>query len=78
MKMTLRGVPVARVVAAALVTVTTALFAAYSVAAYRENERRQWRDLQRLLTLQSNEIAVALALPVWNIDRAQIEKVIEK
>jgi PAS domain S-box-containing protein len=74
--MTPRRLPVANIVAAALVTVTTVVFGIYSIASYRENERKQWYDLHRLMDLQGNETAVALALPVWNIDRAQIDKIV--
>src|SRR6185369_6751934 len=33
--------------------------------------------LRRVSAAQANELAVALALPVWNIDRAQIDKILD-
>jgi PAS domain S-box-containing protein len=74
---TRRRVPVAIVVAAALATVTTLFLGAYAIASYRSDRAQQMRQLQQLMDVQARESAVALALPAWNIDRAQIDKVIE-
>jgi PAS domain S-box-containing protein len=74
---TRRRIPVAIVVAAALVTVATVVLSAYAIANYRSERARQMRDLKWLMVVQAKESAVALALPVWNIDRAQIDEVVE-
>ncbi len=65
------------VVAATLVVVTTALLGTYSIISYRADAKRQWEALRNLMTVQADELSVALALPVWNIDRAQINKVLD-
>lgn len=75
--MTLRRRSLATVVAATLVAVTTVLLGTYSILSYREDARRQRETLRSLMLLQKKELAVALALPLWNIDRAQVDKVIE-
>ena len=68
---------IARVVALALVVVTTlvlGLFAAYNYQS--EQQRRK----ERLLEDQSTwveQLAVALEPPVWNFDRQQIDEIIE-
>ena len=67
----------ATVVAATLVVVTTALLGTYSIVSYRSDAKRQWEALQGLGRVQADELSVALALPVWNIDRAQINRVID-
>lgn len=67
----------AAVVAASLVAVTTVLLGTYSVFTYRSDAKQQLDTLRNLMKLQVNEASVALALPVWNIDRAQIDRVIE-
>jgi signal transduction histidine kinase len=68
---------VAVVVAATLVTVTTVLMAILGtiVLLSRRNEERA--RLERVTAAQTDELAVALALPVWNIDRAQIERILD-
>lgn len=65
------------VVAATLVAVTTVLLGTYGIISYRLEAKGQRNALQGLTTVQANELSVALALPVWNVDRAQIDKVIE-
>jgi PAS domain S-box-containing protein len=65
------------VVAATLVAVTTVLLGTYGIISYRLDARAQRASLESLTSRQANELSVALALPVWNVDRAQIDKVIE-
>lgn len=72
-----RRVPLATVVAATLVTVTTLLLVPFSVATYRADARREWDSLRGLASVHASALAAALAMPVWNIDRAQVDKVIE-
>lgn len=72
-----RRVPLATVVAATLVAVTTLLLVPFSVVTYRTDAREEWTSLRGLAAVHASALSAALALPVWNIDRAQIEKVIE-
>jgi signal transduction histidine kinase len=55
----------------------TLLFGALGVISYRAYAEDQWQKLRSLERLQADELAVALALPMWNFDRAQADKVIE-
>ncbi|HEX3577867.1 MAG TPA: PAS domain S-box protein [Thermoanaerobaculia bacterium] len=68
---------VAVIVAATLVTVTTLLFAVLAVIGYVSGHAREEERLRRGVEAQANELAAALALPVWNIDRAQIDKILD-
>jgi PAS domain S-box-containing protein len=72
-----RRVSLATVVAATLVAVTTVLLGTYAFVSYRLDAAGQRHTLKRLTEIQADELAVALALPMWNVDRAQIDKVIE-
>jgi len=74
--MPLRHRSLAAVVAATLVAVTTVLLGTYSILSYRSDAERQRDRLRVLAKVQADELAVALALPVWNIDHAQINRVI--
>jgi PAS domain S-box-containing protein len=60
-----------------LVAVNTLLVGLYSVLDYTAEKRQMQERLDALCRLQIHEIRVALEVPVWNIDHAQIEKVIE-
>jgi len=72
-----RRLPVMFVVAATLVTVTTLVLGAVGAANLITRSRDEQARLRRVSAAQANELAVALALPVWNIDRAQIDKILD-
>lgn len=72
-----RRLSLARFVAATLVTVTTLLLVALGIAAYRAEAKSQRGDLEGLANVQADGLAVALAVPVWNIDRPVIAKILE-
>jgi PAS domain S-box-containing protein len=75
--MTRRRISLAKFVAATLVTVTTLLLVALGIAAYRSEAKRQRDDLDGLVKVQADGLAVALAVPVWNIDRPVIAQILE-
>src|SRR4051794_19826000 len=68
---------VAVIVAATLVTVTTLLFGVLAAISYISGQRTEEERLRHGVDAQAEELAAALALPVWNIDRAQIDKILE-
>ncbi|MEA2338899.1 MAG: hypothetical protein QOE82_2906, partial [Thermoanaerobaculia bacterium] len=63
--------------AATLVTVTTLLFGVLASVNYVSGLRTEEDRLRRGVATQAEELAAALALPVWNIDRAQIDKILD-
>jgi PAS domain S-box-containing protein len=67
----------ANLIAASLVAVTTLLVGTYFVIDYFSEANYQKEVLANLTNVQVDETCVAVALPVWNLDKAQIEKVIE-
>ncbi|MEA2238350.1 MAG: hypothetical protein QOC81_3074 [Thermoanaerobaculia bacterium] len=75
--MSSRRDPLSKVVAATLVAVTTVLLGTYGIFTYRSDAEKQWATLRGLTHVQVNELAVSLALPIWNVDRAQADRVIE-
>jgi PAS domain S-box-containing protein len=74
--MNVRRPSVAVVVVAALVSVVTVLMAAVGASNYASYRAHGWGALRRELHTQADQLAVGLALPVWNIDRAQIDRVL--
>ncbi|HEV2720049.1 MAG TPA: ATP-binding protein [Thermoanaerobaculia bacterium] len=70
-------VTLAQFVAATLVTATTLLLVALGTVGWRAEAKRQRVDLARLSNVQADGLAVALAVPVWNIDRAVIGKILD-
>jgi signal transduction histidine kinase len=59
----------------ALVTVTTLVLAVFGVVTYRSQATEQWRSLDVQLQSDVEQASAALALPLWNFDRPQIERV---
>jgi signal transduction histidine kinase len=55
----------------------TLLLGVFGVITYRTYAKSQWRILGDLEKRQADELSVALALPVWNFDRAQADKIVE-
>jgi PAS domain S-box-containing protein len=72
-----RQLSLAKFVAATLVTVTTLLLGAFGAAAYRAEKARLRIELDGLVQAQARQAAVALAVPVWNIDRPAIDKLLD-
>jgi PAS domain S-box-containing protein len=68
---------VAVIVAATLVTVTTLLVGVLAAINYVSGHRTEEERLRRGVAAQAEDLATALALPVWNIDRAQIDKILD-
>jgi PAS domain S-box-containing protein len=68
---------VAMLAAATLVTVTTLLLAVFGTVDCLNRYDSEWSRLRRVTRAQTNELAAALAVSVWNIDRAQIEKILD-
>src|SRR6266852_903396 len=60
-----------------LVSVTTVLLTVFGFIRYRLDRDQQQSRLRRVIASHAEELAVGLPLAVWNIDRAQIDKIIE-
>ncbi|HEV7501833.1 MAG TPA: hypothetical protein VGQ33_17580, partial [Vicinamibacteria bacterium] len=74
--MNVRRPSVAVFVVAALVGVATLLMIAAGVVNYVSYRAHGQGALRRDLATEADQLAVGLALPVWNIDRAGIDRVL--
>src|SRR5262249_3972550 len=68
---------VAVVVAATLVTVITLLLGAFGLARYMADRDEKRARLKAVNTVEADVLATSLALPIWNIDRPQIDKILQ-
>ena len=75
--MSSRKLSVAAIAIAALVAVTTLLLGSLAVLNDARERDRQWADLRKELAANADQLSAALALPVWNFDRDQVDKVAE-
>jgi PAS domain S-box-containing protein len=67
----------APLVASALVLVTTTLLVAVGSFTYASRQEQEMKRLRQSVVVKADELAVGLALPIWNIDRDQIDKILE-
>ena len=74
--MNVRRSSVAVVVVTAIVGVATLLMAALGAASYVSYRAHGQGALRRDLATEADQLAVGLALPVWNIDRTQIDRIL--
>jgi methyl-accepting chemotaxis protein len=74
--MNVRRPSVAVVVVVALVGVITLLMAAVGAVNYASYRAHGRGAIKRDLATEADQLAVSLALPVWNIDRAGIDRVL--
>jgi PAS domain S-box-containing protein len=72
-----RKTSLAKFVAATLVTGVTLMLIAFGIYVYIRVWTRQYEGLRGLANVQANGLAEALAVPVWNIDRPTIGKVLD-
>jgi len=65
-------VSIALLVSVALTAVVTAVLATFAVYFYLSEKEQRWDQLRQGLATCADELASAVALPVWNFDEAQI------
>ena len=75
--MTARRRSTPMVVAATLVTVTTLLLGPLVFFGHVRRRNEEWIRLRRVTAAQCNELAVTLAVPIWNFDHPLIEKILD-
>jgi PAS domain S-box-containing protein len=71
-----RRLKVAVIVATALVAVTTIVLATFATFSHLSERRREMDRLRRAVSVEADQLADSLALPIWNIDRPQIDKIV--
>jgi two-component system, cell cycle sensor histidine kinase and response regulator CckA len=68
---------VANFIIIAFILVTTAMLAGFGIIDYKLEKDRQWNNLRKELSVTADQLKTSLTLPVWNLDKTQIEKIIE-
>lgn len=59
----------ASVALTAIVSAVLLVFAAYS---YSAESGKRWQELERVLNMSADQLALAVALPAWNLDESQV------
>ena len=65
-------ISIALLVSVALTAVVTVVLAFFATYFYQSEKAQRWEQLRAGLAISADELAAAVALPVWNFDEAQI------
>jgi len=68
----LGGVSIVLAVSVALTLAVTALLLVFAVLFYQSERDQRWQQLHRSLSLSADQLAVAIELPLWNLDEKQM------
>ncbi|MCM2564139.1 sensor histidine kinase [Janthinobacterium kumbetense] len=71
----LGGVSIVLAVSVALTFVVTALLLVFAVLFYQSEREQRWQQLHRSLALSADQLAVAIELPLWNLDEKQMQAI---
>ncbi|WP_215408486.1 ATP-binding protein [Janthinobacterium sp. JC611] len=71
----LGGVSIVLAVSVALTFVVTALLLVFAVLFYQSEREQRWQQLQRSLAVSADQLAVAIELPLWNLDEKQMQAI---
>jgi len=68
---------VTKVIIFTLVAVTTVVLSVFGIAMYCWERSQLYSDLESHLAVTNSQLAYSLALPLWNFDTRQVDKIIE-
>ena len=71
----LGGVSIVLAVSVALTFVVTVLLLVFSVLFYQSEREQRWQQLQQSLAVSADQLAVAIELPLWNLDEKQMQAI---
>ena len=72
-----RRLSIALTLIVVLVTVVTLLLGSFAAVVFRNEEGTQRDALRRQLAADAEQIAAALALPMWNIDASHVKDIVQ-
>ncbi|MFA6072339.1 MAG: hybrid sensor histidine kinase/response regulator, partial [Janthinobacterium sp.] len=71
----LGSVSIVLAVSVALTCVVTALLLVFAVLFYQSEREQRWQHLHRSLAVSADQLAVAIELPLWNLDEKQMQAI---
>ncbi|KAB8053210.1 PAS domain-containing protein [Janthinobacterium rivuli] len=71
----LGGVSIVLAVSVTLTFVVTALLLVFAVLFYQSEREQRWQQLHRSLAVSADQLAVAIELPLWNLDEKQMQAI---
>ena len=71
----LGSVSIVLAVSVALTCVVTALLLVFAVLFYQSEREQRWQQLHHSLAVSADQLAVAIELPLWNLDEKQMQAI---
>ena len=71
----LGGVSIVLAVSVTLTFVVTVLLLVFAVLFYQSEREQRWQQLQQSLAVSADQLAVAIELPLWNLDEKQMQAI---
>jgi signal transduction histidine kinase len=71
----LGGISIVLAVSVALTFVVTALLLVFAVLFYQSEREQRWQQLYQSLSVSADQLAVAIELPLWNLDEKQMQAI---
>ena len=71
----LGGVSIVLAVSVALTFVVTLLLLVFAVLFYQSERAQRWQQLHRTVSVSADQLAVAVELPLWNLDEKQMQAI---
>ncbi|MGK5027178.1 ATP-binding protein [Janthinobacterium sp. RB2R34] len=71
----LDGISIVLAVSVALTFVVTLLLLVFAVLFYQSERAQRWQQLHRTVSVSADQLAVAVELPLWNLDEKQMQAI---
>ena len=63
---------IALLVSVALTTIVSAVLLVFAAYSHASESSKRWQELQRVLNISADQLALGVALPAWNFDDKQV------
>jgi len=63
---------IALLVSVALTTIVSAVLLVFAAYSYNSESSKRWQELQRVLNISADQLALGVAMPAWNFDDKQV------
>ena len=63
---------IALLVSVALTAIVSAVLMVFAAYSYSTESDKRWQELQRVLNISADQLALGVALPAWNLDENQV------
>ena len=66
---------IALLVSVALASIVSAVLLVFAAYSYSSESSKRWQELQRVLNISADQLALGVAMPAWNFDDKQVSSI---